>query len=1085
MDPITGLAALAGISLASMAALRLKKLKEEGFAPVPDSATQYPESVEQSQSRYNMFSGMVDPVNNPIVPVGSPSNVVARQTNTVNAALGTYSAEFAPDDKFNVVLKRFENKFKVRSDDSKSLYSAVKFCQDAAKQTNPFTTYNSDGTVNTQGAVSPDGHFRFDEICGICITNGVDENGNAFRGPQGMLVDPTHKDEATEEQRTKGWSYARMAPSIGTCTSAPEGPVFATNAKDLRRFNARQACLGSKSLGGPDNCALCYDSDDVYAPVPPDTEINPISILLRGVGNVRLKTKHGQRPRATLSDSSDLTLELQDLTEGDSFILEITPIEEDTTGTIVYGYMFAEKPSGGIFSMPLNLVMTVDDETGASPSKSGGFFNFSGLDVAKMRPGSGKTRMLLRGVIPFTFVQSNTFPAMDCLNGPYQKESASATAFSTDQPCFARGSRPGNYNAACLRARILDAGCTNAGELYKNPTVLNTDSTGAAQTLAQIYAALQRTAALDMVDPAETLKCSGRQIQTPCDSFILRQGTQKFADSLNSTNPTVQAQANQCLSFLYHNRGANETANPPRVGPTYTGMVNYRNNQQQVKNIYCLPDGALNPDTNASGKATLVRIADSGYNGKVGVDAIKQYLNDQLLLAIDTTKNANTDADRSAAIVNCFGKNLKALPEAASTSPNVIANPCGVVANFVRVLPSLSVADSFIEISQLVVINSEGRNVALGKSTTGTSPAWAPSLNAAKAIDGQMYAKMDNFYHSATAAKSSQFLLNLGGPTDITKIIYYTRGDNRSSHYRKNGIRLQLLDANQRVLNERLLNSSLVEEISYLQAGAASSCLSSLPAPASAVIPPGFASGLYVRFFEINDERPDLVPGNRGWGGKLGTWRAIGEVQFNDGNLPRADRCGVVIKGYYNAQGAETLHLATDSDDGIYLSFNGTQVLNNWTIHAPTRDTATPIRIAQAGQYPFELRFYEWGGGALCRLLYRLNDEATWRTNLTHRFVYKPTEVAQQDAEYTQRLAAAQQRIPVLYGPWIGSDMQAQRTFVLPNGEKVYAVFHDVYTKMVTESGVAKYYRGQLNQFLASNWNSYASAGNNYLLKFV
>jgi hypothetical protein len=117
--------------------------------------------------------------------------------------------------------------------------------------------------------------------------------------------------------------------------------------------------------------------------------------------------------------------------------------------------------------------------------------------------------------------------------------------------------------------------------------------------------------------------------------------------------------------------------------------------------------------------------------------------------------------------------------------------------------------------------------------------------------------------------------------------------------------------------------------------------------------------------------------------------------------------------------------------------------------------------------------------------LYRLNDEATWRTNLTHRFVYKPTEVAQQDAEYTQRLAAAQQRIPVLYGPWIGSDMQAQRTFVLPNGEKVYAVFHDVYTKMVTESGVAKYYRGQLNQFLASNWNSYASAGNNYLLKFV
>jgi hypothetical protein len=194
---------------------------------------------------------------------------------------------------------------------------------------------------------------------------------------------------------------------------------------------------------------------------------------------------------------------------------------------------------------------------------------------------------------------------------------------------------------------------------------------------------------------------------------------------------------------------------------------------------------------------------------------------------------------------------------------------------------------------------------------------------------------------------------------------------------------------------------------------------------------------------------------------------------------------GIVVKGYYNAQGAERLFLATDSDDGIYIQFNGVQVLRNWTIHGPTRDATAAIQIPQAGLYPFELRFYEWGGGALCKLFYRINDEGTWRTNLTDRFVYKPTEAAQEDADYAQKIAAQQQRIPVLYGPWIGSDMQAQRTFVLPSGEKVYAVKHDVYTKMVAENGVAKYYRGELNQFLASNWNSYASAGNNYLLKFV
>jgi hypothetical protein len=51
-------------------------------------------------------------------------------------------------------------------------------------------------------------------------------------------------------------------------------------------------------------------------------------------------------------------------------------------------------------------------------------------------------------------------------------------------------------------------------------------------------------------------------------------------------------------------------------------------------------------------------------------------------------------------------------------------------------------------------------------------------------------------------------------------------------------------------------------------------------------------------------------------------------------------------------------------------------------------DFSAPITISQAGVYPFELRFYEWGGGALCQFLYRINDEANWRSDLTHRFAY-------------------------------------------------------------------------------------------------
>ncbi len=1090
MDPITGLAALAGISLATVAGLRLKKNMTEGFEPLPDTNTNYQESVKESQSRYNMFSGLVNPITNSLIPVGSPDTTVKEQKETVNQALGSFAAEFSPNSSQTLVLKKFENQFQARSDSTKSLYGAMKFCRDAGKQSNPFSTYNSDGSLKTQGAVSPDGQWKFDEVCGVCITSGVDEEGNRFRTQQGMIVDPDARDAAVAEQSKNGWPYPRIGPSIGTCEGAPGAPAFATSAKDLERFKARQVCLANKTIGGPDNCAYCFESDSVYSSVPPGTETYPISFKVQGTGQVVLFWKGNQVNAQTLSESSPITLDFSTnpVKEGDTFVVEVRGLQNESNPTNIYGYMFSKTPRDGLYTMPLNLVVTIDDETGASPSKSGGFHNFSdiGLDVAKMRPAAGKTKMRLRGVIPFTFVQPSEFAAMDCLDGPFQTQTASASAFATDQPCYAKGSKPGSYNNACLQQRILDAGCTNAGTLYQNPQELNSKD-GQAQNLTQIYTTLQSIASQDMIDADATKQCSGREIQTPCDPYIQRAGTLKFGTSLQSSNEKVKNQAQQCLSFLYHNKGANEKANPPRVGPTYSGLVTYKNNQREIKNIYCLPEGQLNPDTNSSARDTLARIGDNGYKGKISVDAIKEYLNDQLTLATDLTRNANTDPDRKAAITNCFGTSLTNLPTAATTSPQVVTNPCGIVAQYVRVLPSRNVSDAFIEISQLVVIDKNGQNVAPGKSTAGTTAPYPShgfgTHEASRAIDGQIYPKAQNFYISAGAGGNNQFLLNLGTPTDITKIIYITRGDTPNIAYRKNGIRLQLLDANQSVVNETILNSAQRQDITYLQRGADPSCKSDLPAPAPVAFPAGFTAGVYVRFFDITDANPDITPGNRGWGGRLGTPNAYGRIQFNDWNLGRFDRCGVVARGYYIAPGPETLYLYTVSDDGIYVSFNNRQVIRNWTIHGPAGDASAPIQIPAAGVYPFELRFYEWYGGAACNLYYRINDESEWRSDLSARFAYKPQEIADEEAAY--RASLQTQRRAVMFGPWIGRDMNVNQIFTLPDGTKVYSIYDAPYTKMVTERGVARYFVGTQNQFNPNSWNTYASAGTNYLLKFV
>ena len=247
----------------------------------------------------------------------------------------------------------------------------------------------------------------------------------------------------------------------------------------------------------------------------------------------------------------------------------------------------------------------------------------------------------------------------------------------------------------------------------------------------------------------------------------------KFGASLRGTNQVLATQAQQCLSFLYHNKGAGEKAKPPRVGPTYSGLVTYGNNQKEIKNIYCLPEGKLNPDKDGPGRDTLTRVTDTGYNGKIGVDAVKAYLNDQLSVATDMMRNGNADPERKAAILNCFGTDFKSLPAALSTDPKVIINPCGVVAQYVRVLPTLRppFSEAFIEISQIAVIDKTGTNVALGKSTAGSTPGWL-GTSVSFAVDGQIYPKSKNFYHSPIPSGSTQFLINLGQPTDITKIIY-------------------------------------------------------------------------------------------------------------------------------------------------------------------------------------------------------------------------------------------------------------------------------------------------------------------------
>jgi hypothetical protein len=73
----------------------------------------------------------------------------------------------------------------------------------------------------------------------------------------------------------------------------------------------------------------------------------------------------------------------------------------------------------------------------------------------------------------------------------------------------------------------------------------------------------------------------------------------------------------------------------------------------------------------------------------------------------------------------------------------------------------------------------------------------------------------------------------------------------------------------------------------------------------------------------------------------------------------------------------------------------------------------------------------------------------------------------------------------IMWGPWLTTEKPVEAVFVLPDGKKIYALEDDIYTKLVSELGEAKYYTGPLTAFRAENWSLYSDAGQNYKIKKI
>jgi len=66
-------------------------------------------------------------------------------------------------------------------------------------------------------------------------------------------------------------------------------------------------------------------------------------------------------------------------------------------------------------------------------------------------------------------------------------------------------------------------------------------------------------------------------------------------------------------------------------------------------------------------------------------------------------------------------------------------------------------------------------------------------------------------------------------------------------------------------------------------------------------------------------------------------------------------------------------------------------------------------------------------------------------------------------------------------GIHVGKSVPILKTVTLPTGERVYVIEDGIYTKLVSTSGVAKYYKGISAEFDPSRWNTYTNNPGNYI----
>jgi hypothetical protein len=600
------------------------------------------------QDRTNPLAASTNPLANPAIPIGTPVAEAEARRNVAIAALNVPTA--LPTGNGSFTQDPANNPLSPRIDTEESYLGLIKFCkEESRKSSDPFN------------------NPKFAEACGVCFTSGSLASGETFSTPTGVLVYPKDKEKAIRKQKEAGHLFPRVIPSLqaavckNASTSDDSLPVLAITKEDYNAFKKRLACRHSKEFGN--GCAICQTNKE-WSWVNPNGGMSGSTLLFWGEGEliVKLNGVSKQEKPFVLNETNPTQVDLGRIQEGTSFSFEMKK-GESSNGPYVFGALVSTNANDKPYRISIDKLIQKDRISGSTPRKSTPrFFMTVRMSLPRIVASGNSDVMILEGIFPFTFIQKDQLAGYDCPTSPMFQKLESADLLIQD-PCI----RPGPNSIDCIRSKILENGCTTDGKLYKDEDGLKHISQVLEKkqvSMTELVDYIQNLRKLaNKKEIADGIWCLGKDFTTPCDTY-------------------QWPPSKECLEFLFENKGKDY----PRIGATYSGSSRFTSLKDKTIQ-FCQKTGTLHP-SNPEGYNELIQIANSGYRGRWGRDAIKLYLSDVYSKATGNLDANVKDSDggKKDSYMKCFG-----YPLAEPPLPTVKKNSQGTVSSDTRESCNISI----------------------------------------------------------------------------------------------------------------------------------------------------------------------------------------------------------------------------------------------------------------------------------------------------------------------------------------------------------------------------------------------------------